>query len=153
MSLAWNHLVGDATTIAKRQRYHLTWLIVSLAVLALASVCSVRGEAMAFAGMATPLPETCLSRRLLNFDCPGCGLTRSFVALAHFDVARAWHFNPAGLLWFAALLWQAPYRAAQLYLLRGGRELTVRRGVSEGLLLVLIAACLAQWMVRGGGEW
>ena len=53
-----------------------------------------------------------------------------------------------GLLWFAALVWQIPYRAAQLHLLRGGRELTVRRGFTEGLMLALMLACLAQWAVK-----
>ena len=79
-------------------------------------------------------------------SCPGCGLTRSFVALAHGRIAQAWAFNPAGFLGFAALIWQVPYRAAQLYLLHRGRELSVRRGVTEGVLLVLIVACLVQWM-------
>jgi len=99
-------------------------------------------------GLAGPLPEICLLRRFLGWECPGCGLTRSFVALAHGELGRAWHFNPAGLLWFAALLWQIPYRATQLWLLQRGRELVVRRGFTEGVILILMVACLVQWFVK-----
>jgi len=148
MSLVLQHQPGDAAAAARRWRYHLGWLVLALAVLAVALGCRVSQERVTFPGIDTALPEICLSRRLFGLDCPGCGLTRCFVALAHGQVASAWQFNPAGLLWFAALVWQVPYRAAQLYLLRGGRELRVRRGVTEGLVVALMAACLAQWIAK-----
>ena len=44
-----------------------------------------------------PLPELCLMRRLASVDCPGCGLTRCFISLAHGDLPAAWSYNPAGL--------------------------------------------------------
>jgi hypothetical protein len=147
MSFVLNHQLCDAA-MARRWRYHVTWLLLALAVLAIALVCRVPEAGVTLPGVATPLPEICLSRRLFGLDCPGCGLTRCFVSLAHGEIGCAWRFNPAGLLWFAALAWQIPYRAAQLYLLRRGRELAVRRGFTEGLILALMLACLAQWAVK-----
>ncbi len=148
MSLVLPHQLSDPAAAARQWRYHLLWLLLAVAVLAVAVVCRAAPESITVPGMVAPLPGICLSRRLFGLECPGCGLTRCFVALAHGEVASAWRFNPAGLLWFAALAWQVPYRALQLYLLRGGRELRVRRGVTEGLILALMAACLAQWLVK-----
>src|SRR5262245_22769054 len=105
MSLVLPQRLADPATSARRWRYHLAWLLVAVVVLSIAAVCRVPEAAVTLPGMATPLPEICLSRRLLGLDCPGCGLTRCFVALAHGEMARAWRFNPAGLLWFVALAW------------------------------------------------
>ena len=48
--------------------------------------------------------DLCWSRILLDRDCPGCGLTRSFVALAGGDLARSFACNPTGPVLFAAVL-------------------------------------------------
>ena len=148
MSFVIRQQLVEKSGAPRRWRYHLVWLLLALAVLAVAGVCRVPEASVTLPGVATPLPEVCLSRRLFGWECPGCGLTRCFVSLAHGEIGRAWRFNPAGLLWFAAVAWQIPYRCAQLYLLRAGREWTVRRGFTEGLVLALMAACLAQWVVR-----
>ena len=47
--------------------------------------------------------DLCWSRILLDRDCPGCGLTRSFVALAGGDARRAFQCNPVGPLLFAGI--------------------------------------------------
>jgi hypothetical protein len=41
---------------------------------------------------------------VFHIDCPFCGMTRSFVALAHGEVSSAFRFHPAGPLLFAAML-------------------------------------------------
>lgn len=58
----------------------------------------------------TPLVP-CLFRTLTGLDCPGCGMTRAFHALLHFQLLRALRFNvfcivvaPALLLLWAELL-------------------------------------------------
>jgi hypothetical protein len=40
---------------------------------------------------------------VFHVDCPFCGMTRSFVALAHGEVFAAFRFHPAGPLLFAAM--------------------------------------------------
>ena len=35
----------------------------------------------------------CLSKRLLDMECLGCGLTRGIQHLIHLDFQSAWHFN------------------------------------------------------------
>ena len=36
----------------------------------------------------------CLFHLLTGFDCPGCGMTRAFLRLAHGDVRGAWLLHP-----------------------------------------------------------
>jgi hypothetical protein len=48
--------------------------------------------------------DLCWSRILLARDCPGCGLTRSFVAFAGGDLSRSFACNPTGPLLFAGIL-------------------------------------------------
>ncbi|WP_137294576.1 DUF2752 domain-containing protein [Nocardioides dongxiaopingii] len=45
----------------------------------------------------------CPFRRVTGLPCPGCGLTRSWVDLAHGDLAGAWAMNPFGIVLVAAL--------------------------------------------------
>jgi hypothetical protein len=37
----------------------------------------------------------CLTKQVLGFDCPGCGLQRSFMLLLKGDVIAAFHMYPA----------------------------------------------------------
>jgi hypothetical protein len=52
----------------------------------------------------TSLGGLCWFRAAFDTDCPLCGMTRSFVALAHGDLAAALRFHPAGPLLFLAMV-------------------------------------------------
>lgn len=41
-------------------------------------------------------PTLCAVRAVTGVPCPGCGLTRSFVAAAHGDLGAAFAFHPFG---------------------------------------------------------
>jgi hypothetical protein len=94
-----------------------------------------------FASSPVLLPETCMSRLVLGISCPGCGLTRSFAAMAHGEFWRAFVFNPMGPVLFVLCFFQVPYRIIA-YLdvpqFRSLRENLERR--TE----------LAVWVVSGG---
>ncbi len=61
-------------------------------------------------GPSFPLPETCGSKVFFNVECPGCGLTRSFISLSRGDIWTAWKLNRVSWLLALALLAQFPYR-------------------------------------------
>jgi hypothetical protein len=99
-------------------------------------------------GLGVTLPETCYFKLLCGVGCPGCGLTRCFICLAHGDVRNAWRFNPGGLLCFAIVLFQLPYQAIQIYRIRHGLpEWQLTRSASIAACL-LFAALIAQWVWR-----
>lgn len=126
---------------------HLVTLVLSLVVLTLAALLSVQGETQVdIPFINRPLPPLCAMKRFVGWDCPGCGLTRCFISIAHGDMASAWHFNPAGLLVFALVALQIPYRTMQLWRLRRGLPEWTHRRLSSALTIVLVSALLLQWM-------
>ncbi len=66
------------------------------------------GDGLSIAGRV--LPAICLSQRLLNFECPGCGLCRSFVRLTHGDLLGAIQSHRLGPLLYVFLVAVALYR-------------------------------------------
>src|SRR6185295_17087267 len=60
------------------------------------------GDQVATPG-GSPLGGLCLWHALTDLHCPFCGMTRSFVALAHGRLEAALRFHPAGPLLFVAL--------------------------------------------------
>lgn len=72
--------------------------------------------ALAARGGHTLLPgiSACWSVALFGRSCPGCGLTRSFVALAGGDLSGALEINPLGPVLFFALVSLLVIRAGKI---------------------------------------
>lgn len=133
------------------ESYHWTILGICVAVLTLSFLLSTVGsEGVEIAGLKWRLPGMCFMHDVVGFDCPGCGLTRSFISLAHGEWLRAWQFNPAGPLLFLLFAAQIPFRLIQLWRLRMGAEPLD----SPWLYLPLwgiLAVMIVQWIARLGG--
>ena len=99
----------------------------------------------------TDLPgPVCISRVVFDFPCPGCGLTRSLLAICRGDAGGSFRFHPLGpLLFLGAVLliarmatppahqhrWKAVGRAGDLI------------GQSRGMIgLAALLICL--WLIR-----
>jgi len=61
-----------------------------------------------------PLPSACFSKTQFHVDCPGCGLTRSFIHLAHGRLRESLESHRVGWLMALAVVLQIPYRTAAL---------------------------------------
>jgi uncharacterized protein DUF2752 len=61
------------------------------------------GDRVVWPGGAS-VPGLCWFRAVFQIDCPFCGMTRSFVALAHGEVGDALRCHPAGPLLFTAMV-------------------------------------------------
>ena len=129
--------------------YHRVILGLCVSVLALSLLMSVRERTQVLIpGLGVPLPELCHMRRYVGVDCPGCGLTRSFISLAHGRVMDAWRYNPGAFLLFPLMLIQIPLRSAQLWRLRNGRPEGQMGWGGRGAVLAVVSVLLAQWVVR-----
>ena len=128
---------------------HWAMLAAAACVMALAAILQVRGsETVVIPVVDMPLPGTCTYKKFVGVECPGCGLTRCFISLAHGRPVAAWCFNPAGILFFAIVAGQIPFRGIQIWRIRRGlAEFRLGR-VAHYLLGVLIVALLTQWFVR-----
>jgi len=136
------------SAVASGLRYHGVFLAMAAAVLTLSIFFQLGDTGHVEAPRGVQLPKTCTWRNVTGMGCPGCGLTRCFVAMAHFDVASAWRFNPAGILAFGFLLFQFPFRGIQIWRIRRGmKELQLPRA-GHLFVWVMVIALFAQWFVR-----
>ena len=83
-------------------------LALCVVVLLLAVVMTPSDGMLSLLGIEVPV--MCTLRRFLGTDCPGCGLTRSFVYLAHADPSSAFRMNMLGPPLFLYTAIQIPYR-------------------------------------------
>ena len=129
-------------------RQQLLLLLLSLAILLLSLILRIdRQQSVRLPGLDRPLPGTCVFRQLTDQPCPGCGLTRSFISLAHGDLAGSWSFHPVGIALFALVTLQLPYRLYQIVrIARGGGPRRLPR--ADWLIWVLLVVLLLQWVIR-----
>ena len=130
-----------ARRIAMQMKHHRFYLWLAVVVVMLAFLLTVRSD-QRVALRPLPrivLPESCQSRIWFGMDCPGCGLTRSFIHLAHGDWASSLRIHRAGWILAIATLLQIPYRLHALF--GSGRWLLspiATKAVQWGLISVLI---------------
>ncbi len=128
----------------------LDWVILAVAcgILVLAAILDTRGGTqVVIPVLGLPLPELCYARRWLGMECPGCGLTRSFIAMMHGDLADAWRYNAAGFLIFVAVVCQIPYRGWHLSHQRFGTS-APRLAWLAWIWVAIGAALVIQWIAR-----
>jgi hypothetical protein len=149
MSQAAERPVSQPLGARSDSSYHILLLTLCGGVLLLAFILSIRGQTQVVLPLVNvPLPELCMSRRTFGIPCPGCGLTRCFISLARGDAAAAWSYNPAGLLLFAIIAFQVPFRAWQLFRIRHGRpEVALHRTAYVALVAVAVIM-VGQWALR-----
>ncbi len=129
--------------------YHWVYLILSIIVLILAFVLSVRPDGRVIVPvLGVPLPEACAFKQVMGVGCPGCGLTRCFISLTHGDFASAWAFNPGGFLFFLVVVGQIPYRIGQIWRIRRQLQQWTPVTLSTVGACVLAFVLIAQWLWR-----
>ncbi|UCH95800.1 MAG: DUF2752 domain-containing protein [Candidatus Aminicenantes bacterium] len=127
---------------------HLYILILSVAALLFSRLLQVERnhiylppefkESSAFA--LSPVPGFCLFKEVSGWDCPFCGLTRSFVSTSHLRFKDAWNFNRAGLLIYIMVLFQVPFR---LYLIwRAQKQDLVKMKKNQQMQKLLMKVCM-----------
>jgi hypothetical protein len=91
-----------------------------------------------------PIPSSCPSQVIFGVDCPGCGLTRSFILMAHGDWHRAFSKHRVGWLLALAVVLQIPYRLTALW---GRNRQPLGKRFPEIFGLVLIVALIGNWLL------
>ena len=60
------------------------------------------------------IPHFCLFQQLLSINCPGCGMLRSFHALASLDITSAIKYNPLSIVIILFIMGEIVIRVASL---------------------------------------
>ncbi len=137
----------DAPARARRRmKRHREVLLISCAVWLLAfSLHELPDGRVAVRGLPQfPLPQTCMSRAIFGLRCPGCGLTRSIIHLAHGDWRASWHDHRLGGLLGIVIALQIPYR---LYALRRPEQEVLPSRWQAAMGYALIGLLLANWLL------
>lgn len=137
-----------------RRDWHIAMLSVAVTIVVLSLILSVRDDQrVVITGLAGyPLPETCWMKNLFHCDCPGCGLTRSFVHLAHGNWRQSLSVHRLGWLLAVVVLAQIPYRWT---VLRRPAWIVGARW-SRGIFITFVAVLVLNWafnLVTGVRGW
>jgi hypothetical protein len=90
------------------------------------------------------LPKLCAFLLLTDLPCLTCGMTRSWVALVHGDVAQALAWNPLGALLCVLTALGSVYAIAR-QLGAPALQLEWSRGERRGALVALIFVTAVNW--------
>lgn len=93
------------------------------------------------------MPKLCGLKLLTGHDCPGCGMTRCFVCMAHGDVVQAVKFHPWGAAFYVFLLIQIPYRLYALYRIHANLPGWYWQ-YSTMCLCIFFGLYFVQWIIR-----
>ncbi len=130
--------------------YHLTLLVLGLLATALPFCLTLDAGGRVEAG-GVRLQGFCLSHDVLDTPCPGCGLTRGFVRLAHGDWEGAWRMNRLAFAVFLVLALQIPWR---LWILMAKPKLSPREERLLGAIPRLLVVALAlNWVWNAAHGW
>jgi hypothetical protein len=122
-------------------------LWISCAVIVMSLTLTVRSDEHAAFRLFPdwPIPSACPSHIIFGVDCPGCGLTRSFIYLAQGDWRLAFREHRAGWLLALAVVLQIPYR---LTCLLGRNRQPLGTWFPSLFGLALITALIGSWVMR-----
>jgi len=94
------------------------------------------------------LPESCVTKMYLGFDCPGCGMSRAFIRISEGQFSKALQLNRASFVVYLFIAVQIPWHAMQL--LRFGNGVGVVDSwwtiVPALAVIVTLVVC---WIWRG----
>jgi hypothetical protein len=131
-----NFLLARLEQDAER-RVHLN-VFFSAIILLVAAVFIVHHQATLDA-----LPHVCLVQATTGIPCPGCGVTRSILAVLIGDLGRAWQMNPAGPLLCLSVVSQIPIRMLALADILNSR---FARVASRSMTAVILAVLILNWL-------
>ncbi len=127
---------------------HLLFLLMSVVIMLVSVVLRADDQrGVLLPGSTRSLPPLCTSRIVFGLDCPGCGLTRAFIAISHGRLERAWELNRASFAVYLFVAAQIPWQTIQAWRTRRGHAPLEWPGVyliPIGLAILLVI----NWMLK-----
>ncbi len=128
------------------KRVAIGWMLVPSLILLSAGLLTIgENRQVVVPWLNVTLPETCTLYARFGIDCPGCGLTRSFIEIAHANPIAAFRLHPLSWILFAYVAAQIPLA---LYHARGvdSERLGRLTRLNEWGLVSLAIALLVVWL-------
>ncbi|NLD47964.1 MAG: DUF2752 domain-containing protein [Clostridiaceae bacterium] len=95
-------------------------------------------------GRGIQIPETCFFKLVTGYNCPSCGLTRSFISISHLDFVNAFRYNAAGLLAYLLCVLQIILRTMKMFSISIPKQRALRLAIKVNIALVVVMI-LVNW--------
>ena len=128
--------------------YNCAVLIVCIVVLAASIVCQADELGISVFGLKWHL--YCVSKHLLGIRCALCGMTHSFCAIGHGQLAKAFEYHRLGPILFCFILFQIPYRISLVTLKVRKKSLIKKANVYFAASVGI--AIIVNWLFYLGGK-
>ena len=129
--------------------FHAIILFVCIAIIAAARIFRIDVLGLYFFGLEWPMH--CLLNSVFGVKCAFCGMTRSFVAVAHGDLTAALRYHFLGPVLFGFIVFQIPYRIWALAI--SPRQVNIKiRKAHNYFVVIILAAILVNWLTYLGGR-
>lgn len=92
----------------------------------------------------------CAVKHMLGIDCPGCGITRSVVALVHGELRESVDLNPMGIVAAVVMTYLWLKAALAQFVLRRGVGPLMSPGGIKLISAAFVAGLFIQWFVYLG---
>ena len=126
--------------------YNCAILIVCIVVIAISMTCQTDDLGISIFGLKWQLH--CMSKHLLGINCALCGMTHSFCAIGHGQLAKAFEYHRLGPILFCFILFQIPYRIS-LVALKVRKKSFIKKA-NVYFAIVTLAALIVNWLVYLG---
>ena len=100
--------------IDSQKLYHLLILVLVLCIIILSFLFRLRKYHVVLPIINVELGPICLIKIVTGYNCPFCGMSRSFVSASSLDFSSAIRYNLAGPLLYIICLLNIPYRIVVL---------------------------------------
>jgi hypothetical protein len=123
--------------------HHLFHAILFIFILLAALSSSIETSQVAIFGHK--IPPLCMFKRILDLDCPGCGITRSFVFAVHREWYASYMMHIWGIPLAGFLVFQVFYRFSRAF---KSPPIKINPAVSRWLKMFLVLSILLPWIVK-----
>jgi len=126
----------------------MLWIAVALIAVSLLLLRRNGSEGVQLGWPPIELPQLCASRVYFGVECPGCGVTRSILALKDGEFRSSWQLHRLGWLIALAVVGQIPYR---LYSLNRSDRNVVVSTWATWFGYILTIALILNWLLKISG--
>ncbi|MEI8353595.1 MAG: DUF2752 domain-containing protein [Lentisphaerota bacterium] len=133
-----------STETGDQRNWRVRMLVLHGAMLAAPLALLVAHMRFQFCGLGV-----CLFRWVFGVDCPGCGITRSAMALLNGDVIGAFRLHPAGPLVVSLIALIVAYLVLALFTRFRGLEWRKEVQAFTGIEMLAFSALVIGWLGKG----
>jgi len=131
---------------------HMLVLVVCVAMLSLAFIITpVAPGRPKLSVKGATLPPLCMLKSTTGRDCPGCGMTRSWVAAAHGDMISSLNYHRLGWLFMLYTALQVVRQSLWLALPGLRQRLAAPGRILDRTLFVFAGLLMLNWLLKVAG--